>query len=1348
MGNYYSSVSTADQVFPVEHYFAELPAFTLGSKLGSTRFMKVTRALHSEGHCVVKIFVIHDRSLALEYYDKALTAQREILQSSMHCLPFSHFVRTEKFAALCRTFVKDTLYDRVNARPYFLDIEKRWIAFQILHALQECHEKNVCHGDIKSTNIVITSWNWVYLTDFASFKPTFLPDGDPADFSYFFDTSRRRTCYIAPERFVRGVAVTGDVMGSRVSLPDQQQEARMGGLHWSMDIFSAGCVLMEFFGDGDVSFDLSRLLAYRSGDFYPTDALKKVENEELRSLIEHMIQKDPTARRTAFEYLQSLRGKSKGFPELFYTFFNGYLHGYCMAGIPDDKMIRLRKDLPGILERLDGEDSDCLLLILSLLLANWKSLSHYDAKLAALDIAEKLAPLLPVDVVLDRLVPYLLTCVDDSLATIRSNFIVTFTKILQTIPTIRRNEGHIFRAYILPDIEKLAEDPDQRVRVTFAMHIARLAEIAMRFLELSYLSPNSAYSQELVYGLQDEDRYPFDVERMLLLRYFQSLLEKLFLKQSNAVKRALLEHGMGKLCQVFGRKLTREIILPHLVTFLNEKPDWQLRAAFFVAVVGLATFVGLEEAGVFRALLEQGLTDPEEFVVLQALRAFLDLTKLQLMPKKFVTELLAFCSALLIHPNVWIRRAAVALFVTASRKTDFADQQTRIRPLLLSFLQTPIMFMDEEESLLGALMPPLNRRMYNIFTDGRAGRNLFTFLEGKSDDRLRLSPADETALRANTAEYQLYQKLHALDVRPQDKIKIMLSKDFISKLRLPSQTMEKELALEAEVQSERTKKTTKLSQSVPIRSVPEIPGFEGVVDALSVPSSLSRRNKQTINDFMLRNSGGEEWSSAFGVEAARDHLQPPASPTPSLLSGSSFTPSLKRELSLPPGNVAKYVRTPDCEADLRSYVQNRLQERSIELSNEVSLTDLEPPPMYYEMLKEWRPAGLLVAHLHEHRGSVIRLRSNKNNGDILSCSSDGTVKLWDCARMEGRGLSNRAKYTYKHLLSPVKAITYCEEWKSFACAGENGSIHVVRLENDPTKNAVKLERAIDPKRDGVVIEMGYCDPGSQHIVAFATSMGVVAGWDLRTPNHVWRLQSDLRCGMLKTFCVSPEQSWITTGSSDGYMVTWDLRFRIPISSVRHPAGAAINRLYTHPKLDSAVIACAKGNNEVSVWDTETSSRTMAVWSGPAAPLVPSQPENQDSIRGLQILASDSRHLSFISSGTDRRIRFWDTFSRDNSYMIATATGETLADKKLLCKAVQIDGVEVVYEHGSGVKAASTSASNGTSAWLTDTDTNSRALADAPAVGHSDAVNDLVICSTGSQMFLVTASRDGIIKVWK
>lgn len=49
---------------------------------------------------------------------------------------------------------------------------------------------------------MVSSWNWLLLADFATIKPTTLPENDPADFTYFFDTSRRRTCYLAPERFV------------------------------------------------------------------------------------------------------------------------------------------------------------------------------------------------------------------------------------------------------------------------------------------------------------------------------------------------------------------------------------------------------------------------------------------------------------------------------------------------------------------------------------------------------------------------------------------------------------------------------------------------------------------------------------------------------------------------------------------------------------------------------------------------------------------------------------------------------------------------------------------------------------------------------------------------------------------------------------------------------------------------------------------------------------------------------------------------------------------------------------------------------------------------------------------
>ena len=59
---------------------------------------------------------------------------------------------------------------------------------------------------------------------------------NPSDFSYFFDTSRRRTCYIAPERFEKSSKLSeeGDL---------NLTEDKRGELNPKMDIFSAGSVL-------------------------------------------------------------------------------------------------------------------------------------------------------------------------------------------------------------------------------------------------------------------------------------------------------------------------------------------------------------------------------------------------------------------------------------------------------------------------------------------------------------------------------------------------------------------------------------------------------------------------------------------------------------------------------------------------------------------------------------------------------------------------------------------------------------------------------------------------------------------------------------------------------------------------------------------------------------------------------------------------------------------------------------------------------------------------------------------------------------------------------------------------
>ncbi|XP_039535654.1 phosphoinositide 3-kinase regulatory subunit 4 isoform X3 [Pimephales promelas] len=1346
MGNQLAGIAPS-QILSVDSYFSDIHDYEYDKSLGSTRFFKVARAKHREGLVVVKVFAIQDPSLPLTSYKQELEELKIRLHSCQNCLPFQKATLTEKAAILFRQYVRDNLYDRISTRPFLNNVEKKWIAFQILNAVDQAHKSGVRHGDIKTENVMVTSWNWVLLTDFASFKPTYLPEDNPADFNYFFDTSRRRTCYIAPERFVDGsmFATESDQTTPLVDLSSNSQRTR-GELKQPMDIFSAGCVIAELFTEGVPLFDLSQLLAYRKGHFQTEQVLMKIEDHSIRDLVAQMVQREPEKRLAAEEYLKQQRGKA--FPEIFYTFLQPYMAQFAKETFQsaDERVLVIRKNLENILnnlcsggqtgkqekasQELSSSKEQGLVVLVSVITSCLQTLRFCDSKLAALELILHLAGRLNVEILLDRITPYLLHFCNDSMPRVRAEAVRTLTKVLALVKEVPRNDVNIYPEYILPGIAHLAQDEATIVRLAYAENIAHLAETALRFLEL--VQENNLSSEQDLNGEDTEETlHPnenYDSELQALHEMVQQKVVTLLSDPENIVKQTLMENGITRLCVFFGRQKANDVLLSHMITFLNDKNDWHLRGAFFDSIVGVAAYVGWQSSSILKPLLQQGLSDAEEFVIYKALNALTCMCQLGLLQKPHIYEFVSDIAPFLCHPNLWIRYGAVGFITVVAQHLNIADVYCKLMPHLNPFITQPIIQIDKEIVLLSVLKEPVSRSIFDYALRSKDIGSLFRHLLLRQKKRNGSIP--ECPTPEDPAIAQLLKKLLSQGMTEAEEDKLLALKDFMlksnkAKANIIDQSHLSDGALSGVIDLG--------TLGITGRQVDLIkPKQESEDKRDFIPSASAR--KHTKQDSNLN----EEWKSMFGS------LDPPSSTTTTTPSTVPEAGSVqpRKTTVLPSIQVAQSVtgvstyqrRITTCKAELQQLVQQKREqcnaERMAKQMMESAEWESRPP------LPGWHPKGLLVAHLHEHKSAVNRIRVSDEHSIFATCSNDGTVKIWDSQKMEGKTTTTRSVLTYSRIGGHVKTLTFCQGSHYLAVASDNGSIQLLAVEANKPPKSPKVQpcqtRFLDPKDEGCVVDVHHFNSGAQTVLAYATVNGFLVGWDLRSNSNAWTLRHDLRLGLITSFAVDMHQCWLCVGTSNGTMACWDMRFQLPISSHSHPARARIRRLLMHPLYQSSVIAAVQGNNEVSMWDMETGDRKFTLWASSAPPLSEMQP-SPHSVHGIYCSPADGNPL-LLTAGSDMRIRFWDLAYPERSYIVAGGANDSLHCPSVFYNRKIIEGTEVVQEIHSKQKSGSTE------------DTPRRGPESLP-VGHHDIITDIATFQT-TQGFIVTSSRDGIVKVWK
>lgn len=111
----------------------------------------------------------------------------------------------KKTTTLTRQFVCNSLPERFTWLPLsykLTDVEKMWLTFQVLCAVQQLHEKDLVHGDIKPDNFLLTSYDWLFLSDIHVQKPVLIDDENLDEYNKFFGhLDNNKQCFVAPEKW-------------------------------------------------------------------------------------------------------------------------------------------------------------------------------------------------------------------------------------------------------------------------------------------------------------------------------------------------------------------------------------------------------------------------------------------------------------------------------------------------------------------------------------------------------------------------------------------------------------------------------------------------------------------------------------------------------------------------------------------------------------------------------------------------------------------------------------------------------------------------------------------------------------------------------------------------------------------------------------------------------------------------------------------------------------------------------------------------------------------------------------------------------------------------------------------
>ncbi|KAG8636183.1 hypothetical protein MANES_16G108000v8 [Manihot esculenta] len=1011
---------------------------------------------------------------------------------------------------------------------------------------------------------------------------------------------------------------------------------------------------------------------------------------------------------------------------------------------------------------------------------------------------------------LQRVLPYIIAMLSDPAAIVRCASLETLCDILPLVRDFPPSDAKIFPEYILPMLSMLPDDPEESVRICYASNIAKLALTAYGFLihsislseagvldEMNSARKSLASSNETSGRLQ---RVNNDSQLAQLRKSIAEVVQELVMgpKQTPNIRRALLQ-DIGNLCCFFGQRQSNDFLLPILPAFLNDR-DEQLRALFYGKIVYVCFFVGQRSVEEYLLpYIEQALSDQTEAVIVNALDCLAILCKRGFLRKRILLEMIEHAFPLLCYPSQWVRRSAVTFIAASSESLGAVDSYVFLAPVIRPFLRRQPASLASEKSLLLCLKPPVSRQVfYQVLENARSSdmlerqRKIWYNSSAQSKqweitDVLKREDGELNSVKSWSDKKVISEtQKHDGDVfkKPEDgeaKLRAMGYMSSVSSMvdirdPLCSEKLQFSGYMSPQIGGVNSFIYDKSSEGIPLYS------FSMDRRAVKIPPAAS--------DSSLRmNSLGIGSSYMPWMDPVNKSFSLASSvPAPKLVSGS---------FSISNGSKQFYrvVHEPESrENDQTTYINSKFQEMglsggtkgsSFAVEDASAPTDLAGLPSFSRTTSipdsGWRPRGVLVAHLQEHRSAVNDIAISNDHSLFVSASDDSTVKVWDSRKLE-KDISFRSRLTYHLEGSRALCTVMLRNFPQVVVGACDGSMHVFSVDHISRGLGSVVEKYSgiadikkkDIKEGAILSLLNYTsDNNASQIVMYSTQNCGIHLWDIRANANAWTLKAVPEEGYVSSLVTSPCGNWFVSGSSRGVLTLWDLRFLIPVNSWQYSLVCPIEKMclfVTSPNVSVSntrpMIYVAAGCSEVSLWNAENGSchqvlrlanydNDTEMSDTPWALAKPSSkanfkpdirrnvspkyrvdelndpPSRLPGVRSMLPLPGGD----LLTGGTDLKIRRWDHCSPERSYCISGPNLNGVGNDDLF-EIRSSFGVQVVQETKRKHQTTKLTAKAVLAAAATDS-----------AGCHRDSILSLASVKL-NQRLLISSGRDGAIKVWK